>query len=67
MPKHPLYHLLLVAVAVIVFVVTTCRPTLGAAAASASFMGLAHGADSAEDGQADDSQYNNGSHSISLI
>ena len=55
MPKHPLYHLLLVAVAVIVFVVTACRPALGATAASAFFMGFSHGADSAEDGQADDS------------
>ena len=65
MPKHPLYHLLLVAV--IVFVVTACRPAMGAAAASAIFMGFSHGADGAEDGQADDSQYNNRTHSSSLI
>lgn len=69
MPKHPLYHLLLVAVAVavIVFVVTACRPAVGATAASAFFMGFSHGADSAEDGQADDSQYNNRTHSSSLV
>ena len=67
MPKHPLYHLLLVAVAVIVFMITTCRPAVGAAAASAFFMGLAHGADGAEDGQADDSQYNNRTHNTSLV
>ena len=67
MPKHPLYHLLLVAVAVIVFVVTACRPALGAAAASAFFMGFSHGADSAEDGQADDSQYHNRTHRSSLV
>ena len=67
MPKHPFYHLLLVAMAVLVVVITARRTAVGATATAALFAGLAHGSNGAEDGQADDGQYNNGSHSISLI
>ena len=61
MPKHPLYHLRFMVVC------ATCAHALIAAAAAARFMGLAHGADGAEDGQADDGQYDNSTHSTSLV
>ena len=63
MPKHPLYQLLLV----MVVVITACRTAVGATATAALFAGLTHRPDGAVNGQADDGQYNNSSHSVSLV
>lgn len=61
MPKHPLYHLLFVLVG------AGAASALRAAAATTLFMGPPHGYDGADDGTDNDRQYDNSTHSTSLI